>query len=98
MSKYEDSSGQTVNSQLCSYTSLDKYNIQSPGVTPPIPTNTSVGYYTVPTWNYRLPYNTLSSNSSCSGYPGITDAYGKDAVSCAPQYTQQPCCRQGQCS
>lgn len=95
--KYEDTSGQTVNSNSCSYVSLNNYNLQSPGITPPIPSETTIGHYVVPTWNYRLSYDTLTKSQSCSEYPSITIAYGKDAGSCTTQYTQQPCCESGQC-
>ena len=91
MNQYEDKSGQTVNSQLCSYVSLDTYNRQSPGVTPPIPSSTTVGEYVVPTWNYRLPYDTLNKTKGCVGYPTVVGAYGKEAESCDPQYVRQPC-------
>lgn len=94
----DKSGGLTVNSPHCAYSSLTTYNTQSPGITPPIPKNIAIGYYMVPTWNYRLPYSVFeTSKDGGEGYYNVTKAYGKRAESCSPQYVQSPCCNQGQC-
>ena len=82
-------SGPSVNGACCSYATLNNYNMGSSGMSPPVPATTVSGYYVVPSWNPRV--NLVKEGNSCSGYPSILGAYGKNAGSCDPQYHQQPC-------
>lgn len=100
MSYNEDKTGQTVNSALCAYTSLNQYNKQYPGTQPPVPSTTMSGCYVVPlwkqtnTWAKETGYQNLVMGRECGGYPTIMSAYnnyGMDASNCNPQYGNSPC-------
>ena len=88
---YYENSAPTVNGASCAYSRLTSYNQGTPGMSPPVPSTTVSGYYVVPTWNYRPPYDTLVKGGSCSGYANIVTAYGQGAEACDPKYVQKPC-------
>lgn len=91
MSCHNEFSNPTVSNASCTYANLYNYNMGSPGLRVPVPATTVSGSYIVPTWNYRPPYNTLIMGGSCTGYPSIINAYGKDSNNCNPTYIQRPC-------
>lgn len=104
---YEDRSGQTVNSSLCTYTSLNNYNKSNPTMSPPVPSTTASGCYVVPLWKQtsewakQTGYNNLVMGGSCSGYPTIVSAYnnyGMNAEKCSPQYSKSQCMRNANCN
>ena len=89
MQYYENS--QTVGSASCSYKNLNNYNGREPGMMNlPVPPTTTSGYYVVPAWNPRVSL-TKGGCPSCSGYPSIQGAYGKNADKCSPKYQEMPC-------
>ena len=87
--------GETNNSHVggnsCSYATISKYNNGSPGMSPPFPKSNVSGSYIVPV--YGAPgYDVLTfSGGSCSGHPGIDQAYGPDSHKCNTTYTRMNC-------
>lgn len=89
----EDVRGGAVHSSPCSYATLDNYNsTSSMGIR--TQQGTSTGSYVVP--SYSMPgYNALThggQSPSCTGYFGVTSAYGSDASgNCTRTYTRKTC-------
>lgn len=103
----EDRSGQTVNSALCTYTSLNRYNQPHPDMSPPVPSSTAKGCYVVPLWPTTVEwakksgYQNLTMGKDCAGYPSIVNAYssyGMNAANCNPTYGASQCMPGARCS
>ena len=60
-------------------------------MSPPLPRENVSGSYIIPV--YGAPgYDALTfSSRSCSGHPGINEAYGPDSLKCNTQYTRMNC-------
>lgn len=91
MSQSTEYSNPTVQGASCAYARLNNYNQGVPGTNPPVPATTTSGFYVVPTWNYRPPYDTLVKGSNCGGYATIISGYGKHAEKCKPKYAKKSC-------
>jgi hypothetical protein len=64
-------------------------NFDPSPTTLPTPTPTAVNYtpsYTVPNYAPIKTTALVYTGNSCSGYPNIMDAYGKDAGNCVTNY------------
>lgn len=86
MSEYSANSGGAP----CSYGSLGNYNDGYSMAVPPVGKVVS-GQYIVPQWS-AIGYDSLTQKApSCSGYPNITDAYGKGADACQTTYRTSLC-------
>lgn len=74
----------------CNYANLGAYTSEYSMQVPP-QGKVSSGAYIVPQWN-PITYNSLTSpGNSCSGYPNINNAYGKDAGRCQTTYRTSLC-------
>ena len=80
----------TFTSGSCNYASLNSYNQGTEGTNPPIPATTTAGYYVVPAWSYRPPYDTLVKGGT-NGYASVTSGYGKNAEKCNPTFVRRDC-------
>lgn len=88
-SEYNNTS---VTGSSCSYANLSHYNKSWPGqVQPSVPAGNVSGSYIVP--SYGAPgYQTLTSDKpSCSGYFGISNAYGNMGKSCGTKFVSKLC-------
>jgi len=80
------------NSNTSCYVPFSQYNHQKGGVTPPIPDNIVSYVYVVPTWKYKLGYDTLVKQPGTERYPKVESAYAmNDGNECEPNYIDQPC-------
>jgi len=85
-------SGPSVSGSSCAYVDLHNYNNQWQGKNQPaIPKGNVTGHYIVP--QYGMPgYSTLTSKKpSCSGYFGISNAYGHFGKSCGTKFVSSLC-------
>lgn len=89
-----ENSNISVNGPACVYNTLGRYNgsssVSSMGHPQVAPTTVS-GSYIVPDYG-SIGYNALSDyGNTCSGYPTIKAAYGKNADKCNTRYYNRLC-------
>ena len=78
------------NSASCAYAPLGQYNQgYAFGFTPK--GKSTSGYYIVPVWDPINHYSLIYPVPTCSGYPNIEAAYGKDAGQCQTTYRTTSC-------
>lgn len=84
----------TVGAASCNYATLHSYN-RSQGMKPSVPAGFVPGSI-VPVFPSfgSVGYNSLNRGEpgmSCSGYMGISNAYGRGASNCSPKYLHKVC-------